>query len=170
MLHSHFTIPDQDKECHYCGDGFLQSLCHSVGQKTGSGSAKIILNLNRHYIYYIPHVQIIVVVHFFLVAPPEAPISLKIDDVNSTSISITWEAVTCVYCTGGIIGHVVRHWDQEKDSVVTVSRTHTVNQHTLHGLTPSTKYSIEVAAVYNNVEGAFSSPITAETTSKISKT
>ena len=104
--------------------------------------------------------------HVSFVAPPEAPIALRIVGMNSSSISVTWEA-TCDYCPGGVSGYLVRHWDQQEDGVVTVSRTHTVNQHTLHGLKPSTKYSIEVAAVYNTVNGAYSSPITAETTGKL---
>lgn len=102
--------------------------------------------------------------HISFVAPPEA---LRIVGMNSTSITVTWE-VTCDYCPGGVVsGYLVRHWDQNEDNVVTVSRTYAVNQHTLHGLKPSTKYSIEVATVYNTVNGAYSSPITGETAGKL---
>ncbi|UXY30262.1 chitinase [Streptomyces sp. HUAS TT20] len=83
--------------------------------------------------------------------PPAAPTGLKVGTVTSSSVALSWTAVT------GATGYTV-YRDGVKDR--TVSGTSA----TVSGLTPSTAYGFQVAAVNDAGESAKSATVTATTT------
>ena len=81
-------------------------------------------------------------------APSAAPTSVSVSEVTSSSIIVQWGAVDCIHRNGDITGYSVRYGVQKSGSTQTVSISGgSVTEATISGLTPSTIYSIEVAAV-----------------------
>jgi len=106
------------------------------------------------------------IVCFFLV-PSAAPTSVHTSNVNVSSITVQWGEVDCIHQNGNITGYSVRYWVQR-------SSTHTLNisggattAFTLTGLSNSTTYSIDVAAVNNAGIGKYSEAIMVKTIGKI---
>ena len=95
----------------------------------------------------------------FLSAPSTAPTSVSVSEVTFSSITVQWGAVDCIHRNGDITGYTVRYGVQGNGSTQTVNVSGgEATQTIISGLTPSTNYSIEVAAVnsfgtgvYNNV-------------------
>ena len=103
----------------------------------------------------------------FFPAPSAAPTSVHTSDVTFFSITIHWEGVNCIHQNGHITGYSVRYWVQR-------SSTHTLNvsggtttAFTLTGLSNSTTYSIDVAAVNNAGIGRYSDSIMVKTKGKV---
>ena len=103
----------------------------------------------------------------FFPVPSAAPTSIHTSDITFSSITVHWGAVDCIHQNGNITGYSVRYWVQR-------SSTHTLNvsggaatAFTLTGLSNSTTYSIDVAAINNAGTGKYSNPITVNTKSKI---
>ena len=90
---------------------------------------------------------------------------MSVSEDTSSSITVQWEAVDCIHHNGDITGYSVRYGVQGSGSTQTVSISGgDVIEATISGLTPSTIYSIEVAAVTGEDRiGVYSSPITGET-------
>ena len=78
--------------------------------------------------------------------------------MSSFSITVQWGPVDCIHRNGDITGYLVRYGQQTLSTSVTEA--------TLSGLTPSTLYSIEVAAVTSAGTGQFSSVQDAMTSGK----
>ena len=104
----------------------------------------------------------------FLPVPSAAPTSVHTSDVTFSSITVQWGAVDCIHQNGNITGYSVRYWVQR-------SSTHTLNvsggaatAFTLTGLSNSTTYNIDVAAVNNAGIGKYSDAIMVKTIGKIS--
>ena len=98
-----------------------------------------------------------------LEGPSAAPTSVSVNEVTS-SITIQWGAVNCIHRNGDITGYSVRYGVQGSGSTQTVSVSGDGATHkTISGLTQSTTYSIEVAAVNTAGTGVFSLVTTAET-------
>ena len=97
--------------------------------------------------------------------PSAPPTSVSTSDVTSSSIAVQWGAVDCIHRNGDITGYSVRYGVQGSGSTQTesVSGGATTEGSTISGLTPSTSYSIEVAAVNSVGTGEYSSSITTET-------
>ena len=91
-------------------------------------------------------------------APSAAPTSVSVSEVTSSSITVQWGAVNCSDRNGDITGYSVRYGVQT-ESVSGGGATQTI----ISGLTASTEYSIEVAAVNSAGIGDYSVPMTAET-------
>ena len=97
--------------------------------------------------------------HAFLSAPSTSPTSLSVSEVTSSSITVQWGAVDCIHRNGNITGYTVRYGVQGNGSTQTVNVSGgAATQTIIFELTPSTNYSIEVAAVnsvgtgvYNNL-------------------
>ena len=87
-------------------------------------------------------------------APSAAPTSVSVSEVISSSITVQWGAVDCIHRNGDITGYSVRYGVQT-ESVSGGGATQTI----ISGLTASTQYSIEVAAVNNAGTGVYSNVI-----------
>jgi len=102
-----------------------------------------------------------------LVAPSGGPQSLREVETTSTNITIAWDAVNCIERNSNIAGYVVRYTPPSSsgnDSVMVAGTGDAGGMVTIDGLTPSTQYSIQVAAVNSggNV-GFFSTALSVET-------
>ena len=97
-------------------------------------------------------------------APSAPPTSVSTSDVTSSSITVQWGAVDCIHRNGDITGYSVRYGVQGSGITQTESVSGgATTEATISGLTHSTTYSIEVAAVNSAGTGSYSSSITAET-------
>ena len=91
-----------------------------------------------------------------LTAPSAPPSSVTVTDVTSSTISVQWGSVPCIHQNGDITGYSVQYevmgcGNTETMSVPGADTTQT----TISGLTPSTTYSIQVAAVNNQLIGQY---------------
>ena len=92
-------------------------------------------------------------------APSAAPTSVSVSEVTSSSITVQWGAVDCIHRNGDI-GYSVRYGVQGSGSTQTMNVSGgSVTEATISGLTLSTTYSIEVAAVNSAGTGAYSDVI-----------
>ena len=90
-----------------------------------------------------------------------------ISDVNTSSITIQWEAVDCTHQNGKIIGYSVKYWVQGRNGTQTVNVSGgAAAEAIISGVTANTSYSIEVAAVNSAGIGSYSLFMTAITSSK----
>ena len=97
-------------------------------------------------------------------APSAVPTSVSVSEVTSSSITVQWEAVDCIHRNGDITGYSVRYEVQGSGSTQTVSVSGGgATMTTISGLTSSTTYTIEVAAVNNAGTGVYSPVIIKET-------
>ena len=97
---------------------------------------------------------------YFLTAPSNDPNSVCVSEVTSSNIAIQWGAVDCIYRNGNITGYSVQYGVQGSGIKLTVNVSGGGSTQTIiSGLTPSTNYSIEVAAVNSVGTGAYSNVI-----------
>jgi len=78
---------------------------------------------------------------------------LRAVEINSTNIIIAWDAINCIERNSNITGYVVHYTPPStsgNDSVMVAGTGDAGGMVTIHGLTPSTQYSIQVAAVNSN--------------------
>jgi len=74
-------------------------------------------------------------------------------EISSTNITIAWDAVNCTERNSNITGYVVHYTPPStsgNDSVMVSGTGDAGGMVTIGGLTPSTQYSIQVAAVNSN--------------------
>ena len=91
------------------------------------------------------------------IVPAAAPTSVGTLPDTSSSITVQWGAVDCIQRNGDITGYSVRYGVQGSGSTQTMSISGgSVTEATISGLTPSTTYSIEVAAVNGAGTGVYS--------------
>ena len=82
--------------------------------------------------------------------------------MSSTALNVQWGAVPCIEQNGDIIGYTVRVLESgEMERVEDVGGD--VNEVTISELTPSTIYSIQVAAINSEDTGPYSDLITIDT-------
>ena len=97
---------------------------------------------------------------FVFLAPSTAPTCVSVSEVTSTSITVQWGEVDCIHSNGDITGYTVLYAVQVNGSIQTVSVSGGGSTQTIiSGLTPSTNYSIEVAAVNSVGTGVYSNVI-----------
>ena len=89
-------------------------------------------------------------------APSAAPSNVTVTGVTSSSITVQWGEVECIDRNGDITGYSVRYSGGGSTQTKTVSGAD-VTETTISGLTPSTGYSVQVAAVNGAGTGEFSS-------------
>ena len=97
-----------------------------------------------------------------LPVPSAAPSFLSVSVVNSTAFTVQWGMIICINRNGDITDyriHVVGSVEIEK----VVNASDDAREVTISELTPSTAYSIQVAAVNNNGPGPYSDPIIIDT-------
>ena len=97
---------------------------------------------------------------YYLPVPSAAPTSVSVSKVTSSSITLQWGAVDCIYRNGDITGYSVRYGVQgsvEGDRTVEMaSGDSSGGMYQISGLSAATVYSIEVAAVNNAGTGDYS--------------
>ena len=101
----------------------------------------------------------------FPTAPSAAPTSVIVSS-TSNSITVQWGAVDCIHRNGDITGYSVRYGVQGSGTQTVSVSGGEVTQTTISGLTPSTTYSIEVAAMNSAGIGEYSDPYIIRTDSK----
>ena len=90
-------------------------------------------------------------------APSAAPTSVSVSEVTSSSITVQWGAVDCIHRNGDITDYSVRYGVQGNGSTQTVNVSGSgATMRQVSGLTASTEYSIEVAAVNSAGAGDYS--------------
>ena len=102
-----------------------------------------------------------------LAVPSAAPTSVSVSEVTSSSITIQWGTVDCIHQNGDITSYSVQY--NEVGSEIIRSLTVSQDEVTITGLSSSTNYSIEVAAVNTAGTGVFSEDITNQTKESQSK-
>ena len=103
-------------------------------------------------------------VHVYMLlsaAPSGPPTNVRATDIIPTTITVQWGEVNCIDRNGEITGYMVQY----REVGTTESRRDTASDTvaTITGLKPSTRYTIEVAAVNDEGTGPYSSGIEAET-------
>ena len=86
---------------------------------------------------------------------------MDVSVINPTALNIQWETVPCIEQNGDITGYTVRVL--ESGEMERVEDVGDVNEVTISELTPSTTYSIQVAAVNNIGTGPYSDLIIIDT-------
>ena len=102
----------------------------------------------------------------FFPAPSAAPTSVHTSDITFFSITIHWEGVDCIHQNGNITGYSVRYWVPRSSTHILNVSGGTTTAFTLTGLSNSTTYSIDVAAVNNAGIGKYSDAMPVMKTSK----
>ena len=99
-------------------------------------------------------------IHPALSAPPT---SVSVSEVTTSSITVQWGPVDCIYRNGDITGYSVRYGSE----TVSVSGDSSGGMYVISGLMPSTTYSIEVAAETSVGTGPYSTAINQLTDGKM---
>ena len=89
--------------------------------------------------------------------PSVPPSSVMVTNMTSTTITVQWEMVPCINQNGAITSYSVRYVEIESGSTQTVSTTE--RQLVISGVSTSTNYSVELAAVNSAGTGVYSYPI-----------
>ena len=84
---------------------------------------------------------------------------MQASSVSSSSIFVQWGAVDCIQRNGYIISYSVQYGVEGSGSLQTISILGIGNEVVLLSLTPSTTYSIQVAAQTSAGSGPYSSSI-----------
>ena len=107
-------------------------------------------------------------------APSAAPTSVRESGVTSSNITVQWGAVDCIHHNGDITGYSVRYGVQgtaEGDRTVKMATGDSSGgMYTISGLSATTVYTVEVAAVNSADTGVYSSPIIVVTVGEHSNT
>ena len=91
--------------------------------------------------------------------PSTPPPNVTVTDVTSSNITVQWGSVPCIHQNGDITGYSVQYEVMGSGNTQTmpVSGASTT-QTTISNLTPSTTYSIGVAALNSAGTGVYSDP------------
>ena len=81
--------------------------------------------------------------------------------LNSTSVEISWDEVVCTHQNGDITGYEINYSISRTENWITQSTNQTV--FTANGLLPLTSYVFRVAAINNEGIGPFSNDVTFKT-------
>ena len=102
-----------------------------------------------------------------LVAPSGGPQSLRGVETTSMDVTIVWDAVNCIERNSIITGYVIQFTPPSSsgnNSVMVAGTGDAGGMVTIDGLTPSTQYSIQVAAVNSDGHvGVFSTILSVQT-------
>ena len=98
-------------------------------------------------------------------APSAAPTNVRMTGITSTSVTVRWGKVPCIEQNGDITSYRIRVMTRrENDRIKTVGD---VREATVTGLSPSTEYTVSVAAVNNEGSGPYSDGIVQSTNGKL---
>ena len=99
---------------------------------------------------------------FLSTVPSLSPTSVSHGTVTASSITVRWGEVSCIHRNGQITGYIAKAKIDRvlKRSINVASNT---RQATLSGLSPSTRYTVQVAAVNGAGSGPYSTEINIRT-------
>ena len=104
----------------------------------------------------------------FIPVPFAAPTSVNISAVTTSTITVEWGAVDCIHHNGDITGYSVQYGVQDSGRMETINVSgNNVTEATLSGLTQSTVYTIQVAAVNGAGVGVYSNLVEQETSNLV---
>ena len=96
-------------------------------------------------------------------APSAPPTSVRVSEVTSSSITVQWGKVDCIHRNGDITGYSVQYREvgsaEGERTLMMVSN----RRATISDLTPSTEYTVSVAAVNSAGTGMYSDEIMQQT-------
>ena len=97
-------------------------------------------------------------------APSAPPTYVRVSEVTFSSITVHWEPVDCIQRNGDITGYSVQYGETSSavGGETYTSVTH-VTHVTISGLTPSTEYTVSVAAINIIDAGIFSGEVVQQT-------
>ena len=88
-------------------------------------------------------------------APSAAPNSVSVYAMSSSSITVQWGAVPCIQRNGDITGYSVQYGNE----TMFVSGDFSGGMYVISNLEPSTTYSIQVAAINDDLIGPYSTAL-----------
>ena len=88
-------------------------------------------------------------------APSAALNSVSVSEVTSSSITVQWGAVPCIHRNGDITGYSVQYGSE----TMSVSGDFSGGMYVISNLEPSTTYSIQVAAMNDDLIGPYSTAL-----------
>ena len=99
------------------------------------------------------------------IAPSAPPSDVSGSPVNSITITVWWGPVSCVHRNGEITGYSVQYGEMGSESTqnIRVSGTSSGGMATISGLSPTTMYTVVVAAENSAGTGDYSDPVIVET-------
>ena len=89
------------------------------------------------------------------IAPSAAPTSVSVSEVTSSSITVQWGAVPCIDRNGDITGYSVQYGSE----TMSVSGDFSGGMYVISNLEPSAFYSIQVAAMNDDLIGPYSTAL-----------
>ena len=101
---------------------------------------------------------------FPFVVPSAPPTSVSVSEVTSSSITVQWGPVDCIHRNGNITGYSVQYGELGSAEGERTLQMVSNKQATISGLTPSTEYTISVAAINNAGIGIYSIEMVQQTT------
>ena len=105
----------------------------------------------------------------FYLDPTGGPTSVRNGTVAASSITVQWGEVSCLYRNGEITGYTAQ---AVRNGMVkgTASVGGGARQATISGLSPSTWYTVQVAAMNRAGTGPYSGVLSVKTSSKLGRT
>ena len=94
--------------------------------------------------------------------PSSPPQSIVITSTNPASLNVSWQPPLEKLCTIPITGYKIEYFkDEPQDTVKDIKNVNIASgtTHTISGLIPCAKYSVQVAAMNGNRIGPFSEPV-----------
>ena len=88
-------------------------------------------------------------------APSAAPTNVDVSEVTSSSITVQWGAVPCIDHNGDITGYSVQYGSE----TMSVSGDSSGGMYVISNLEPSAFYSIQVAAMNDDLIGPYSTAL-----------
>lgn len=98
-------------------------------------------------------------------APSKSPLIVSVKPKSSSEIEVTWETLEDKYANDAVKAYIVsyRIYRNSNDQFSVKPATSTVNNQTLIGLEPGTKYAIRVLAYNENANGIASDEVSIST-------
>ena len=98
--------------------------------------------------------------YFLLSVPSSSPENITFENINSTSMTISWDEIDCLNQNGVI----EEYWVYLTYNISETEQERTLDSDqtsiTVNGLFPNTSYKVQIAAVNSNGSGPFSDAVT----------
>lgn len=102
--------------------------------------------------------------YYFFIEPNAFPEKLKAIGSTFTTITLTWERLSCVDHNGNITGYEVQYGTTTIDTRTVTGELDDNDEFVVTELEPMTVYKFRVAAVNSNGTGLYSTPVQFQTT------